>query len=229
MKISLVPARLFQRCPLPMEKAARATQAFALYCFLVAIYLSVGGLLQYRWGLWGIAFNEVVLLAFPAWLYVKLTGLTTSKTFPLRVPTFRETLWVLLLTAMVILPIAFLVELQSKLWPLPQSVETFYEKLMARETFWDLPLKILILALVPAICEELLFRGLIQGMMVSTFGPWRGILLTALFFAIAHVNPWYFIYYFCLGAYLGGLRHWRNNLALCILAHLANNLYSLYG
>ncbi|HCU23826.1 MAG TPA: hypothetical protein DF383_02320, partial [Deltaproteobacteria bacterium] len=117
---------------------------------------------------------------------------------------------------------ALLVQLQEQIWPLPPSVEAFYEQLMARESFWDLPLKIFILAFVPALCEEFLFRGLIQGMMVSSFGTWPGILLTALFFAIAHVNPWYFLYYFGLGIYLGWLRDWRNNLILCMLAHFAN-------
>ena len=212
-----------------MEKGTRATQAFALYCFLVAIYLSVGGFLQYQFGLLGIAINEIFILAMPAVMYVQLSGLSLHKTFPIRKPHFQEVLWVLLLTALVIVPIAFLVEWQTKVWPLPQSVEAFYETLMKRETILDTILKFFVLALVPAVCEELFFRGLMQGMMVSGFGPLKGVLLTAFFFAVAHVNPWYFAYYFFLGVYLGGLRHWRNNLALCMLAHLANNLYSLYA
>lgn len=212
-----------------MEKGTRATQAFALYCFLVAVYLSVGGLLQYKFGLLGISINEIFILALPGVVYAQLSGLNLKKVFPIRQPTFQEVLWVLLFTALVIVPIALLVELQVKYWPLPQSIETFYENLMRRESFLDTVLKFFVLAVVPAVCEELFFRGLLQGMMVSSFGVTKGILLTALFFAIAHVNPWYFAYYFLLGAYLGGLRHWRNNLALCMIAHLANNLYSLYG
>ncbi len=212
-----------------MEKSTRATQAFALYCFLVALYLSVGGLLQFRYGLLGISINEIFILALPGVLYAQLTGLSLKKTFPLRKPHFQEVLLVLLFTALVIVPIALLVEYQTKIWPLPQSVEAFYETLMKRETWFETVLKFVVLALVPAVCEELFFRGLLQAMMVSSFGPWKGILLTALFFAIAHVNPWYFIYYFMLGVYLGCLRNWRNNLALCILAHFANNLYSLYS
>lgn len=212
-----------------MEKGTRATQAFALYCFLIAVYLSVGGLLQYKLGLLGISINEIFILALPGIVYAQLSGLSLNKTFPIRVPQFKEVLIVLLCTALVIVPIALLVELQTKVWPLPQSVETFYEELMRHETWLDTVLKFLVLALVPAVCEELFFRGLLQGMMVSSFGVGKGIMLSSLFFAIAHVNPWYFLYYLFLGGYLGCLRHWRNNLALCILAHLANNLYSLYG
>ncbi|MCE9625730.1 MAG: CPBP family intramembrane metalloprotease [Deltaproteobacteria bacterium] len=212
-----------------MEKGTRATQAFALYCFLVATYLSVGGLLQYRFGLLGISINEIFLLAMPGIVYAQLTGLSLKKTFPIRQPTFKEFLLVLVMTAVVIVPIALLVEYQNQFWPLPPTVQTFYDQLMKHEGILDAVLKFIVLALIPAVCEELFFRGLLQGMMVSSFGVTRGLLLTALFFAVAHVNPWYFIYYFFLGTYLGLLRNWRNNLALCILAHLANNLYSLYS
>ena len=212
-----------------MEKGTRATQAFALYCFLVALYLSVGGLLQFRFGLFGISINEIFLLAMPGIAYAQLTGLSLKKTFPLRQPSFKEFLLVLVMTAVVIVPIALLVELQNKFWPLPASVQSFYAELMKHESLLDVVLKFFVLAFIPAVCEELFFRGLLQGMMVSSFGVTKGLLLTALFFAIAHVNPWYFLYYFFLGAYLGWVRHWRNNLVLCILAHLANNIYSLYS
>ncbi len=211
-----------------MEKGQQATHAFALYCFLVAIYLSIGGLLQYRLGLLGISINEIFLLAVPGILYAKFRGLSLKKTFPFRKPSFEEILLVILLTALVIAPIAILVHLQEKVWPLPQKVEAFYKDLLFKKGPIDIFIKILVLAVIPAVCEELFFRGLLQSMLVPYFGSWKGILLVSLFFSMAHLNPWYFLYYFFLGLYLSGLRHYKNNLALCILAHLANNLYSLF-
>src|SRR5437762_1170230 len=128
-----------------MEKGTRATQAFALYCFLVALYLSVGGLLQFRFGLLGISINEIFLLAMPGIVYAQLTGLSLKKTFPIREPSFKEFLLVLVMTAMVIVPIALLVEFQNKFWPLPTSVQTFYEELMKHESFLDAALKFFVL------------------------------------------------------------------------------------
>src|SRR5262249_36621248 len=152
---------LFSANGIRMEKSARATQAFALYCFLIAVYLSVGGLLQYRLGLLGISINEIFLLAVPRVLYSLGTWPSLTKPFPFRKPTFYEILLVLLMTAVVIVPIALLVQLQQKLWPLPESVESFYQELMKRETVWETGLKILVLAVIPAFCEELFFRGLL--------------------------------------------------------------------
>lgn len=212
-----------------MKKQTLATHGFALFCFLIALYLSVGGYLQYRFGLWGITLNEIVFLLIPALLYPKLTRLSMKKVLPFSQPIWWEILLVLLLTAIVITPIETLIHYQNKILPLPQSVEAFYEGLLARETWVDGLIQVFALALVPAFCEELFFRGLLQSMFEPRFGTWKGILLTSFFFAIAHVNPWYILYYFLLGIYFGWLRHWKNNLALCIFAHFLNNLYSLFG
>jgi len=212
-----------------MSKDIRATHAFGLYCFLIAIYLSVGGLLQYRFGVLGISINEVFLLALPAVLYAKLTDLSLSKTFPLRPIGFQDFLIVFLLTALVIAPIELLVRLQEHFWPLPKTIASFYEHLIHREKWWDGIVQIVVLALIPAVCEELFFRGLLQSLMTPYFGPFKCILFTSLLFSVAHLNPWYLPYYFLLGVYLGWLRYWKNNLVLCILAHLANNIYSLYS
>ncbi len=212
-----------------MAKKSYATQVFALYCFLLAVYLSVGGFLQSRWGLLGISFNEIFLLLLPGLLFAKILGLGIRDTFPLRKMIFREFLWVLLLTALVIAPIEVLIHLQEKVWPLPREVQTFYQDLVSRKTWVEGVWQFFVLALIPAVCEELFFRGLLQGLFVPRFGIWGGIFLTSAFFAVAHFNPWYLPYYFLLGLYFGWLRQWRNNLSLCIFAHFLNNLYSLYG
>lgn len=185
--------------------------------------------MQGRFGLWGLTFNEVVFLLAPGLLYARVFGLSWKNYFPLAVPAWRDFLLVLLLTALVIAPIELLIHLQENFWPLPKSVQTFYEGLVARNNWYDGLIQFFALAFVPAVCEEFFFRGLLYRMMEPRFGTVKTILLTALFFALAHMNPWYLLYYFLLGVYFGWLRSWKGNLVLCILAHFINNLYSLYG
>jgi len=52
-----------------------------------------------------------------------------------------------------------------------------------------LPLLMLLIAVGPAIAEELLFRGLIGRGLVARWGLVRGVVLTSIFFGIVHVNP----------------------------------------
>jgi membrane protease YdiL (CAAX protease family) len=212
-----------------MDSKYLATHGFALFCFLLALYLSLGGWLQYRFGLGGIVLSEVAFLLIPGLLYTKILGLSWEKYFPLRSPKWNEVLATLLLTAVVIAPIEVLLHYQEQFFPLPQQIQTFYENLTRREVWWRGPVQFFALALIPAVCEELFFRGLLQGLFEPRFGVFKSILLTAFFFAVAHVNPWYLAYYFLLGVFFSWLKYWRGNLVLCILAHLMNNLYSLYG
>ena len=210
-------------------QVSRPTQAFALFCFVVAIYLSVGGYLQLRWGLSALAFNEIVFLLLPSLAFVSLSGLKMKKTLPVQVPSMKDALLVLVATALIIIPMEFLVQYQEKIWPVPQAVETFYQKLILRKSYAESIFKFFILALIPAVCEEVFFRGVLYSLFREAFGRVATVLLTALLFGVAHANPWYFPYYFILGLYLSGLREWRNNLALCMLAHFGNNLYSIYA
>src|SRR5262245_46675784 len=52
-----------------------------------------------------------------------------------------------------------------------------------------LPLLLLLIAVGPAIAEELLFRGLIGRGLVARSGLVRGIVLTSILFGVVHVNP----------------------------------------
>lgn len=212
-----------------MTRKNLATHGFALFCFVIALYLSLGGYLQNRLGWAGIVLNQVGILLLPALIYTKIMGLPWRQCFPLKRPTLKHVLLTLLLTAMVIAAIEGMVLLQQQFLPLPKQIEVFYEALLERSDFWEGLWQFLALALVPAFCEELFFRGFLQHMMESRYRPEIAVFLTSLFFAVAHMNPWYFPYYFILGLYLGWLRTWSGAVSLSILAHLMNNLYSLFA
>lgn len=79
------------------------------------------------------------------------------------------------------------------------------------------------------ILEELLFRGLLQGVILEKWSRNRRILFVALVFALAHAgmyqNIFYFIPYFLGGLALSVIYEKRRSLFDCILLHsLANGL-----
>lgn len=51
-----------------------------------------------------------------------------------------------------------------------------------------LPMLILVLAVLPGVCEELLFRGAIQGLARNSLGPWARCLLVGLLFGLLHTE-----------------------------------------
>lgn len=86
----------------------------------------------------------------------------------------------------------------------------------------DLFLNLAVLALLPAITEELLFRGMIfQGL--RGLGKWPAILLSSGAFSLMHTNLAQFPYTFILGIALGFLMWETRSLWLCMLMHFVNN------
>ncbi|MBP3619661.1 MAG: CPBP family intramembrane metalloprotease [Clostridia bacterium] len=83
------------------------------------------------------------------------------------------------------------------------------------------------LGVVPAICEELLFRGIIFQGLKEKYSKWTAILISALLFALVHQNIEQFIYPFILGVVFAVLLERTNNLIYPILMHMFNNFTTI--
>lgn len=89
-------------------------------------------------------------------------------------------------------------------------------------------LNILILAIIPAIGEELLFRGYIQEKIGSVLGKmYISILITSFLFSIIHMDMHGLIPRFFLGIVLGLLFFWSKSLWIPIIAHFTNNAQAI--
>ncbi|MEG1555695.1 MAG: CPBP family intramembrane glutamic endopeptidase [Bacteroidales bacterium] len=85
-------------------------------------------------------------------------------------------------------------------------------------------LNLVVFAILPAFCEELLFRGTIQPFLADwTKNQHLAIWITAFIFSAIHLQFFGFIPRFLLGAYLGYLLFWSGSLWLPILAHFLHN------
>lgn len=88
----------------------------------------------------------------------------------------------------------------------------------------DLMINLLIVALLPAIGEELLFRGVFQSLFSDLFkSKHMPVIFTALLFSAIHMQFYGFVPRFLLGLYFGYLLLWSGSLWLPITAHFVNN------
>ena len=83
-------------------------------------------------------------------------------------------------------------------------------------------MSIFTIAVVPAVAEEIFFRGILQNYL-SKQNAVTGILLTAFVFAAIHMQWASFLPRFFLGIILGYLFYWSKSLWLPILAHFIFN------
>lgn len=92
----------------------------------------------------------------------------------------------------------------------------------------DYIIALIIMAFLPALCEETLFRGGLQNFLTrGTNIPWLSIIVVSILFSLAHFSFYGFLSRFFLGIVLGALFHYSGKLWLSILAHFINNALAI--
>ena len=94
-------------------------------------------------------------------------------------------------------------------------------------TFGGLMVNLLLIAFVPALGEELFFRGALQRIFSNWKGVYVAIWVTAFVFSTIHFQFYGFLPRFLLGAFFGYLVIWSGSLWLPILAHFTNNAVTI--
>lgn len=85
-----------------------------------------------------------------------------------------------------------------------------------------------VLSLAAGIGEEMLFRGVLQGVFSHWWGPWPGVLAASVVFGLLHlITPTYAVMATLLGVYLGGCFLASDNLLVVIVAHALYDFVAL--
>jgi len=129
---------------------------------------------------------------------------------------------------------AFLSYVNERL-PLSESLKLKFDKMESEynlqveaiiglNSFGEYILALIVIAFLPALCEETLFRGGLQNFLTrSTKMPWLSILIVSFLFSALHFSFYGFLSRFFLGAILGLLYQYSGKLWLNIIAHFFNN------
>ena len=84
-----------------------------------------------------------------------------------------------------------------------------------------------IVAVIPALCEEVFFRGYIQRNYIYSLSPTAGVLLTGFVFGLFHLSPANLVPLTFMGWYLGYVYYKTQNLVVPVAVHFCNNFLSL--
>jgi uncharacterized protein len=107
---------------------------------------------------------------------------------------------------------------------LEDDTEAAVKGLLIMDNAWELIANLIVIAILPGIGEELVFRGIVQPQLEKvTNNPWGAILITAFIFSAIHMQFEGFFPRMLLGVVLGWMYWQTRNLWVPILAHLFNN------
>ena len=175
-------------------------------------------------------FSGVGLFITPMLLYAYLTN------FDFRFLSLTRQNIILGIAIMILIApfVGFVLEWNMKI-PFPDwlawfdmNTEVIIEAFLSMNNLWDLFYTLLVIAIVPAIGEELLFRGYLQQKLVKRLkNSNTAILITAFLFSAIHFDLQGMIPRFMLGLLLGYLFYWSGSLWLPILAHFVNNAQAI--
>jgi len=109
----------------------------------------------------------------------------------------------------------------DKILPPPSWFWELFNKIF--ESDYGIYGAILKVAIIAPVVEELVFRGVIMHGLMRNYSKFTAVFVSALMFALFHLNPWQFPATFILGLLLGILMVRTRNIYLCILGHAINN------
>jgi len=127
----------------------------------------------------------------------------------------------LLINMMRFLPLP---EMLSHLRDNQKSTEELINNVFAINTVRHFLVLTLVLALLPAVAEELFFRGVVQTLLIkSNMRPMLAVFIAALSFSMMHLQFDNFLAILVMGIVLGLLYQYTQNLWIPIIAHFINN------
>jgi len=206
------------RVPTPVAAGTLVAMIGAAFFF--------GGIpLQLALGENGLLAAEWLLLFAPAVAFVAAGRYDPALSLSLRTPRASQLVGAVFLIAGG-LPAVWLVGwLQSFVLPVPYELLEGLEQLMTAQSFERFLWLLVLLAVTPALCEEIVFRGVLLG-GTRTLEPWRMIVLNGLVFGAFHLS-FETVIRFLPTAMLGALIAWAvwrtGSIWVGSLMHFLNN------
>ncbi len=199
------------------------------WAFVGVLTLYLIGMRLQQWDLvWGLALSLWGLLTLLTYLALR-TRPAHVRAIPARAylsfkrPALTHSLGaLLLLPGLAKLMLEVYLPFQSEILPIPEIMfET--EQLTATLRSLSTPVFMLLMAVSPAVCEELFFRGLVLGSLRRGLSPTRAVLWQAFFFGAAHASLYRIIPTASLGLILGLITLRTRSLVPAILLHAGYN------
>ena len=190
-------------------------------------------------------FGQILFMFLPALLFSKWIYGETSKIISVKLPHWKELL-LFVIGILILTPLlqsylyiqnylieklaetsTFINSIKYLLDSLNELVEKTFGNLIRANSFSEMLLVIITLSIIPAICEETMFRGYIQQSFGFRLKPQTAALITAIFFATYHLNFYGLIPLTIIGFYLGFAAYSSQSLVIPMTLHFLNNFFAV--
>jgi len=196
--------------------------------------------------------GQILFILLPALVFSRLFYTDVTKFLRIKIPGWKEvllfTIGIAILTVLLqnylyiqnyfIDQLANSVPIIKTFKELLDTLNTYIEKtygsLLKANSVYEGILIVFVVAVIPALSEEAMFRGLVQRSFEMKMKPFYAALITAIFFGANHFNPYGLIPLIVLGLYFGFAAYMSGSIIIPIILHFLNNfaavmLYFIFG
>jgi len=115
----------------------------------------------------------------------------------------------------------------TSVFPMPEIWMAAMQNLLQIHSVTDAVVLIITAVILAGFAEEMLFRGLLLRTLEHYREPASAIVLSSVFFAIVHFNPWTAIQITLLGLALGYMAWKSHSILPAVILHACNNFFSI--
>ena len=213
--------KLFERRS-NMKKGGVPTtgDAWFMVVFVMFAYLYLGSVLEMKYGFGGIFGIQMIIFVLPL-LYVLYTKRSILQTYSFRKTKFMNFVAALFMGCGTMLIGIILTSFVSMLFP--TEAEMVSSGLMNELMSDNELLTFAVVALTPAVCEEMLFRGFLFSAFRGRYKIVVSVLLTAVIFGVYHMSIVRFFTTALLGAALAVIVYYSDSIFPAMVMHAINN------
>jgi len=174
-----------------------------------------------------IALTIIVVFAIGPWFAARYMRVSATSTFKLAAPDPRGLLAALCFGCSTWILALRWTEIQQRLLPMDSNVARMLEQKLVWLMEIDPLVLVFFLAVVPALCEELFFRGYALSGLRSSLGKTGSVVVVAIAFGMTHYSAQRLVTTAVLGLLLGLLVVQYRSIWPAIIAHFMHNAVSI--
>jgi len=182
---------------------------------------------------WATILGQLFCILLPTLILVRLRTTDVTGFLRLKLPGVRETIATVIAVFALQQVFQGYMMLQDAI-PVPEEIRKYidllkdlfertYRILVSASSPTEFLFVVVTVALVPALSEEILFRGLVQRSIEEEAGGLRAAIIAGIIFGAYHLNPLSIVPLIALGIFFGFIVYRSQNISLAIWTHFFNN------
>lgn len=180
--------------------------------------------MQMYWGMAGLAGTELLILVM-ALVFAKVMGFPLRTLFPVKMPSILPVIGTILIWfSSYLLDMVFIL-IQYRLFPM--KMEELNSGMSNMMTSIPFLLSVFLIAVMPAVCEEAVHRGVIIHTLYPIHRKWLVVVIMGIYFGLFHTDPLRFLPTAVMGAALSYIMLETENMVYPSLFHFVNNFFPI--